>query len=139
MASHETALADPEKAKRTAIHQLKQYGESPVPPALLAGLITSYQLRPFRPLPMLFPPFLLFSSYLNTQGYKTDAAGLSATWSTLYLVMSRRTGGITSVLKPSNWNFRGLTKGATFVMCIAQSTNGGIAYVFGSRSKERQI
>jgi len=39
---------------------------------------------------MLFPPILLFSSYMNVNGYKTDAAGLAAAWSGLYMILARR-------------------------------------------------
>ena len=106
--------------------------ESPIPPVVLATLITSQRLRPFQLLPMTFPPVFLFASYLNTQGYKKDAAGLSAAWSALYLVLARRSAGVTSALKPSNWNGRGLTRVATVTLCLGQAVGGGLAYGFGA-------
>ena len=39
---------------------------------------------------MIFPPVLLLSSYLNINGFKTDAAGISAAWSGLYLLLAMR-------------------------------------------------
>jgi hypothetical protein len=41
-------------------------------------------------MPMLFPPVLLFSSYLNLSNYKTDAAGITAAWSGLYALLAIR-------------------------------------------------
>jgi hypothetical protein len=64
--------------------------ENSVPPTLLATLITAQHARPFQPLPMLFPPVLLFSSYLNLGNYKTDAAGITAAWSGLYALLAIR-------------------------------------------------
>jgi hypothetical protein len=64
--------------------------ENSVPPTLLATLITAQHARPFQPLPMIFPPILLFSSYLNLSNYKTDAAGITAAWSGLYALLAMR-------------------------------------------------
>lgn len=64
--------------------------ENSVPPTLLATLITAQHARPFQPLPMLFPPILLFSSYLNLSDYKSDAAGITAAWSGLYALLAMR-------------------------------------------------
>ena len=64
--------------------------ENPLPPTLLATLITAQHMRPFQPLPMIFPPILLFSSYLNINSYKIDAAGITAAWSGLYLLLASR-------------------------------------------------
>ena len=88
---------------------------------------------------MTFPPVLLGASYLNTQGYKSEAAGLSAAWSALYLIMARRTTSVTSIFKPMNWNSRGLRRGATFAMCLAQGVCGTLAYTFGSRKEGTPI
>lgn len=68
----------------------KTIAENSVPPTLLATLITAQHARPFQPLPMLFPPILLLSSYLNLSNYKTDAAGLTAAWSGLYALLAMR-------------------------------------------------
>lgn len=64
--------------------------ENSVPPTLLATLITAQHARPFQPLPMMFAPVLLFSSYLNLSNYKTDAAGITAAWSGLYGLLALR-------------------------------------------------
>jgi hypothetical protein len=61
-----------------------------VPPTLLATLITAQHFRPFQGLPMMFPPVLLFSSYLNLSGYKKDSAGITAAWSGLYALLAMR-------------------------------------------------
>lgn len=71
--------------------------ENSVPPTLLATLITAQHARPFQPLPMLFPPVLLFSSYLNLSDYKTDAAGVTAAWSGLYALLAMRRSQVSSV------------------------------------------
>jgi hypothetical protein len=39
---------------------------------------------------MIFPPVFLLSSYLNINGFATDAAGISAAWSGLYLLLAMR-------------------------------------------------
>jgi hypothetical protein len=81
---------------------------------------------------MIFPPLLLFSTYLNLQGFKIDAAGTTAALSGTYLVLSgRRKQGV--------WNkfgTRGIIRGATMALCLANLIGGGLAYAFGSRSKE---
>lgn len=64
--------------------------ENSVPPTLLATLISAQHMRPFQPLPMMFPPVLLFSSYLNLSNHKTDAAGITAAWSGLYALLAMR-------------------------------------------------
>jgi hypothetical protein len=72
------------------VEQHSQFLENSVPPTLLATLITAQHARPFQPLPMLFPPILLFSSYLNLSNYKTDSAGITAAWSGLYALLAIR-------------------------------------------------
>jgi hypothetical protein len=100
-------MADSEDVKDSALHKIRNWGgsynscandtivakhviESSFPPTLLATLVTAQHLKPFQPLPMLFPPVLLLSSYLNINGFKTDAAGISAAWSGLYLLLAMR-------------------------------------------------
>lgn len=70
--------------------------ENSVPPTLLATLITAQHARPFQPLPMMFAPMLLFSSYLNLSNYKTDAAGITAAWSGLYGLLALRRSQVRS-------------------------------------------
>lgn len=78
---------------------------------------------------MLFPPILLFSSYLNVQGFKTDSAGLTSAWSAAYLVLARRRKQAFG----SKFGARGLVRGATVGLCLANVAGGGLAYAFGKR------
>lgn len=61
----------------------------------LATLVAALHTRPVQPLPLLFAPALLFAGYVNVAGYAVDAAGMSAAWSGLYVLLSlrRRSGG----------------------------------------------
>jgi len=136
-------MADPKKqeeAKQSVLQTAKKWGEylltllieNPVPPALLATLVFAQHARPFQPLPMLFPPMLLFSTYLNLQGYKIDSAGTTAALSGAYLVLAgRRRVGLMN-----KFGTRGILRGATMGLCLANLVGGGLAYGFGSRSKE---
>ena len=81
---------------------------------------------------MLFPPLLLFSTYLNLQGYKIDSAGTTAAFSGAYLLLaSRRRLGFLN-----KFGTRGIIRGATMGLALVNVMGGGIAYIFGSRSKE---
>lgn len=106
--------------------------ENPVPPALLATFVFAQHARPLQTVPMIFPPLLLFSTYLNLQGYKIDSAGTTAALSGAYLVLAgrRRMGFM------NKFGARGLLRGATMGLCLANLVGGGLAYTFGSRSKE---
>lgn len=79
---------------------------------------------------MIFPPLLLFSTYLNLQGYKVDSAGTTAALSGAYLVLAgrRRVGFL------SKFGARGLIRGATMGLCLANLVGGGLAYGFGNRA-----
>ncbi|KEF56036.1 uncharacterized protein A1O9_07617 [Exophiala aquamarina CBS 119918] len=128
-------MADPqqqEKAKESFIVTAKKWGENPVPPALLATVIFAQHARPFQAVPMIFPPLLLFSTYLNLQGYKIDSAGTTAALSGTYLVLAgrRRLGFV------NKFGARGIIRGATVGLCLVNLVGGGLAYGFGSRSKE---
>lgn len=81
---------------------------------------------------MIFPPLLLFSTYLNLQGFKIDSAGTTAALSGSYLVLaSRRRLGFMN-----KFGARGILRGATMGLALANVVGGGLAYTFGSRSKE---
>lgn len=106
--------------------------ENPLPPAALATLVFAQHARPFQPVPMLFPPLLLFSTYLNVQGFKIDSAGTTAALSGTYLLLaSRRRLGFFNM-----FGARGMIRGATMGLCLANVVGGGLAYTFGSRTKE---
>lgn len=108
--------------------------ENPLPPTLLATLITAQHMRPFQALPMLFPPILLFSSYMNVQGLKKDAAGLASAWSMAYFVLARRRK------QPLGKKFgtRGIVRGTTMALCVANAVAGGWAYWRGRREDEEE-
>src|SRR5690242_13690203 len=93
----------------------------------LASLITAQHFRPFQPLPMLFPPVLLFSSYLNLSNYKTDAAGITAAWSGLYALLAIRRSQV-SKFSSSFSGFRHEYSAALLV----ESVLSQCADVFGS-------
>ncbi|KAK5090157.1 hypothetical protein LTS08_007278 [Lithohypha guttulata] len=122
----------PKETQKSFVQQAKAWGESSVPPSLLATFIFAQHARPFQTLPMLFPPLLLFSTYLNLQGYKIDSAGTTAALSGSYIVLaSRRRMGFVN-----KFGARGLIRGATIGLALANVVGGGLAYTFGSRSKE---
>ncbi len=84
--------------------------ESPLPPMTLATLVTAQHFRPFQPLPMLFPPVLLFSTYMNLNGYTIDSAGVTGAWSALYLILAGRRKQTFA----RKWGARGLIRGDGF-------------------------
>lgn len=106
--------------------------ESPVPPTALAALITAQALRPPQFLPLLFPPVLLFSTYLNIYDYKVDAAGINAAWSGIYILLARRRKQ--PLMK--KWGARGIIRGATMGLCGVNLVAGGLVYAVGKRDKE---
>jgi hypothetical protein len=106
--------------------------ENPLPSTLLATLVVAQHARPFQTLPMLFPPILLFSSYLNINGFKTDSAGLTSAWSAAYLVLAGRRKQAFG----SKFGARGLVRGATVGLCVANVLGGGLAYAFGKRETD---
>lgn len=111
---------------------LTRCSENPVPPALLGVFIFAQHAKPFQTLPMLFPPILLFSSYLNLSGYKTDSAGLTSAWSAAYLILARRRRQAFG----SKFGVRGVVRGATLGLCVVNVLGGGLAYAFGKRNIE---
>ncbi|MCJ1368137.1 hypothetical protein MMC16_007278 [Acarospora aff. strigata] len=121
-----------EKAKTSAIQYARTWGESPLPPTILATLITAQHMRPPQLLPLLFPPVLLFSTYLNLSTYKVDSAGINAAWSALYLILARRRKQPFA----KRWGTRGIIRGATMGLCVANLLGCGFTYATGRRSKE---
>ncbi|GAB7365209.1 hypothetical protein MBLNU230_g6295t1 [Neophaeotheca triangularis] len=122
-----------EKAKQGIVQTAKIWGDNPLPPTLLATLITAQHLKPLQKLPLAFAPILVFSSYLNIQGFKTDSAGLTSAWSAAYFVLARRrkqAGGIGAKL-----GARGMVRGATLGLCAVNAVGGGLAYAFGERGR----
>lgn len=81
---------------------------------------------------MVFAPVMLFSSYLNVNGYPVDAAGITAAWSAAYLVVARRRKQIFK----SKFGARGITRGVTLGLCLANVVGGGVSYAFGKRQEK---
>ncbi|PLB34446.1 uncharacterized protein BDW47DRAFT_134344 [Aspergillus candidus] len=121
-----------QETKQTLVRQFQAWGENPFPPTLLATLITAQYMRPFQALPMLFPPVLLFTSYANLQGFKTDSAGIQAAWSGLYLLLAGRRKQ--QFMK--KWGARGIVRGATMGLCLVNMVGGGLAYTLGKREED---
>lgn len=122
--------------------RLTTLSESPLPPMLLATLVTALHARPFQPLPMLFPPVLLFSTYLNISDFKVDSAGLTAAWSGLYLLLARRrkvAGANFTARMGSKFGARGLTRGAAMGLAGVNVVGCGITYAFGRREKGEKV
>lgn len=80
----------------------------------------------------MFSPILLFSSYLNVNGFKKDAAGLSSAWSAAYLVLARRR----KTAFTQKFGTRGIVRGATIAMCLVNVVSGGLVYAFGKKEEE---
>ncbi|KAK4496377.1 hypothetical protein PRZ48_012357 [Zasmidium cellare] len=118
---------DAEDAKKGIFQYAKAWGAT-----LLATLITAQHMRPFQTLPMLFPPILLFSSYLNVQGFQKDAAGLTSAWSMCYFLLASRRK--TPIMK--RFGTRGVVRGATLGLCAVNAVAGGWAYWRGTREEE---
>lgn len=107
---------------------------------------------------MLFPPLLLFSSYLNLSNYKTDAAGITAAWSGLYALLAMRRRQVCSLYSmtvqhlhalicmetnkqqglKNKFTVRGAVRGASLALCAVNVAGCGLAYTFGKREKEEQ-
>lgn len=105
-----------------------------MPPLGLATLITALHYRPFQPLPMVFTPILLFSSYINVAGFKIDSAGITAAWSGLYVLLALRRR------QPSlrqKFTARGATRGTAIGLGAVNCVAGGVKYVNGDREKEK--
>ncbi|MCJ1324435.1 hypothetical protein MMC10_001097 [Thelotrema lepadinum] len=111
---------------------LRTWGESSAPPTFTATLIAAQHLQPFQFLPIVFAPLMLFSTYMNLNGYKIDAAGANAAWSGLYVVLAQRRK------RPfvQKWGARGLVRGGTMGLCAVNVAAGGFVYATGRRSAE---
>ncbi|KAL8763802.1 MAG: hypothetical protein Q9184_000504 [Pyrenodesmia sp. 2 TL-2023] len=133
MASPVKPKDEKEQVKQSSLAYLRAWGESPVPPTLAATLITSLHARPPQLLPLLFPPVLLASSFLNIYNYTTDAAGISAAWSGLYILLARRR-------KPDHmmqrFGTRGVVRGTAMGVCLVNLVAGGWVYGTGKGEKD---
>ena len=89
-------------------------------------------MRPPQLVPLLFPPVLLLATYINLSGYPTEAAGITAAWSGLYLLMARRR----KQSLRQKWGPRGIVRGGAMGLCVVNLVGGGLAYGLGRREKE---
>ncbi|PSS27161.1 hypothetical protein M430DRAFT_111635 [Amorphotheca resinae ATCC 22711] len=136
--NEEEAVQD---AKKTVISYAQGWGRSPLPPTALATLITALHARPWRTLPMLFPPVLLFSSYLNLSSYEVDSAGLTAAWSGLYMLLAGRrkaAGGRLGTRLGSKFGARGLTRGSAMILSAVNVLGCGTTYALGRLNGEER-
>ncbi|KAJ5790543.1 uncharacterized protein N7518_007554 [Penicillium psychrosexuale] len=121
-----------EETKETIVQRFRAWGENSFPPTLLASMIAAQHMRPFQFFPMLFPPVLIFSSYANLQGFKTDTAGISGAVSGLYLLLAaRRRQPFMKKL-----GVRGVVRGATMGLALVNMIGGGLAYTLGRKEEE---
>jgi hypothetical protein len=101
----------------------------------LTTAIIALHARPFQPLPMLFPPLLILSSYLTLAGFKTDGAGMTAAWSGVYTLLAARR-------KPaslrSRFSLRGGVRGGAMALGVVNCVAGLYAYATGDRQKEEE-
>lgn len=81
---------------------------------------------------------LLFTSYINLSGFKRDAAGASAAWSGLYVLLASRRKQPDHFIK--KFGARGIIRGAAMGLAVVNVVGGGVAYVMGERGRgERWI
>ncbi|GAP83697.1 hypothetical protein SAMD00023353_0500900 [Rosellinia necatrix] len=129
-------MATPE-APQSLKSSLEAWGNSSLAPTGLATLITPLHLRPAQPLPLLFVPVLLFSSYANLQGFKIDSAGLTMATSGTYALLALRrkpAGGFRS----KYFSVRGVVRGAAVGLGVMNAVAAGLVYATGNREKEKQ-
>lgn len=132
------ATPDQPEPTRSLASRLNGWGQSSLPPMGLATLITSLHFRPFHKLPMLvFTPMLLLSSYLSVAGFKIDAAGLSAAWSGLYVLLAARRRPVASLRQ--RFTARAAVRGAAVGLGLVNAAGGGYAYAMGDREAERAV
>ncbi|KAK4101099.1 hypothetical protein N658DRAFT_450099 [Parathielavia hyrcaniae] len=130
------APKDESKASLTLSSQLKAWGTSAIPPMTLTTLIISLHARPLQALPMLFPPLLVFSSYLTLAGFKIDGAGMTAAWSGIYTLLAarRRRGSLRSRFL----SLRGFVRGSAMGLGAANTVAGLYTYATGDRKEEEE-
>ncbi|KAK7511231.1 uncharacterized protein IWZ02DRAFT_463403 [Phyllosticta citriasiana] len=129
-----SSTTDDAEPPKSAAQMLRAWGEHSFPPTITAALIFAQHARPFQTLPMLFPPLLLLSSYVNVGGFKKDAAGMSAAWSGVYAVLAMRR----KQKMYAKFGARGILRGVTVGLCAINVGGGGLAYVFGKREEQEE-
>ncbi|KAI1426325.1 hypothetical protein F5Y12DRAFT_292087 [Xylaria sp. FL1777] len=128
-------MAEPEPSKSIK-SQLGAWGNSSLAPTGLATLITALHFRPAQPLPLLFVPVLLFSSYANLQGFKIDSAGVTMAASGTYTLLALRrkpVGGLRG-----KFSVRGVVRGSAIGIGVVNAVAAGWVYATGNREEEKQ-
>ncbi|KAI0517261.1 hypothetical protein F5B22DRAFT_115313 [Xylaria bambusicola] len=128
-------MAAPEPPKSVTA-QLEAWGNSSLAPTGLATLISALHLRPAQPLPLLFVPVLLFSSYANLQGFKIDSAGVTMAASGTYALLALRrkpVGGLRG-----KFSVRGAVRGSAVGIGLVNALAAGWVYATGNRQTEKQ-
>lgn len=100
--------------------------ESAVPPTVTASMMLARAVRPVRFLQLPFPFVLLTGAWFNTMGATTEAAGITASWSGVYIVASR---GFPSFREASQKSLRGMVRTGTIAMCWMNLLGGGYVHV----------
>lgn len=103
----------------------------------LTTLIIAQHARPLQPLPMLFTPMLIFSSYLTLAGFRTDGAGMTAAWSGIYTLLAARRRPPAS-LRNRFFSLRGVVRGAAMGLGVVNTVAGLYTYATGDRQKEEE-
>ncbi|SPQ20390.1 8e48aed0-eb55-456f-a8ec-0d05d7dba199 [Thermothielavioides terrestris] len=104
----------------------------------LTSLIISQHARPFQPLPMLFTPLLIFSSYLTLAGFKIDGAGMTAAWSGMYALLAARRRRPAASLRSRFFSVRGVVRGSAMALGAANAVAGLYVYATGDRKREEE-
>jgi hypothetical protein len=104
-------------------------------PTGLATLITALHFRPLQIRPLLFVPILVFSSYINLQGFKKDSAGITAAASGTYALLALRRSPRAFLKK---FSVRGAVRGAAIGLGIMNAVGCGWVYATADRNKEAE-
>ncbi|KAI3340239.1 hypothetical protein F4824DRAFT_415487 [Ustulina deusta] len=116
--------------------QLEAWGNSSLAPTGLATLVAALHLRPAQPLPLLFVPVLVFSSYANLQGFKIDSAGVTMAASGTYALLALRRKPVSGFR--SKFSVKGAVRGSAIGIGVVNAVAAGWVYATGNREKEKQ-
>ncbi|KAH8677616.1 hypothetical protein BX600DRAFT_506639 [Xylariales sp. PMI_506] len=128
------ASSDP---KNVAQSTLTAWGSHSMAAAGLATLIFPLHARPLQIRPMLFIPVLMFSSYINLQGFKKDSAGITAAASGTYALLALRRSVSGGRLR-TKFSARGAVRGAAIAFGLANVVACGWVYATADRKAEEE-